>query len=163
MNLAIRPLHALRAALVAAAAFCAAHDAAAQWKWVDRAGSVHYGDQLPADIPQRDILARPAATQHAAPAAKPATGGSAPGAADLARKLQQQEKDRAAAKALQKEVVDAVRLHNCEQARQALASLQTTRPRMVAIDPTGQRTTLGEADIEARRRQAQAAVDAYCR
>ncbi len=164
MNAAPRTIHALRAALVAAAALFASHDAAAQWKWVDRSGSVHYGDQLPSDIPPHDVLERPTAAAMHTPASGPASAAAraSQGSADLAHKLQQQEKDRAAAKALQRQVVDAVRMHNCEQARQALASLDTVRPRMYATAPDGQRTVLGQDEIEARRRQAEAAVNVYC-
>lgn len=172
-----RPLAALVLVLATCLAFGAAQ-AAGLWKWRDANGRVTVSDQPPPrEIPDRDILERPAARLPAAdgagaairppavprqaaasPAGTVASGPAARIDPELeARRRADAAKGREAAKAAPQEDPQAVarKRENCERARALLATLDSGQ-RMARLNEKGERMVLDDA---ARAQEARRARD----
>ncbi|MGC9163011.1 MAG: DUF4124 domain-containing protein [Thiomonas sp.] len=140
---------------------------AAQWKWVDAQGVVHYSDQPPPlTVPARSILQRPAQAtvppqpQAPAPAdAKVQTGG------DLEKKIAEKKSAEQAAqeqaKLRQQQEQALLNQQNCVQAQRQLQILDSGQ-RMVQIDAQGQRVVMDDALRAQQRAQALALIAQYC-
>lgn len=161
-------------ALTAALALAPSAEAA-QWKWRDTNGVVHYSDQPPpASIPSRDILQKPSAVSAvisppANPsAAQPQAGSSAQtqAASELEKKIEAKKKaDQAAqeqAKLQQQQAQALQNQQNCLQAQQQLSVLDSGQ-RMVQVDAQGQRVIMDDAQRAAERARIAGLMAQYCR
>jgi hypothetical protein len=149
-------------------------DADAQWKWRDARGQVTVSDlPPPRDVPERDILQRPASPPAARPAAAatapapdaaasaPATQAARPGGVDpeleARRKATEQEQAaRQKEKQRREEVLLAQqRADNCARARESLRTLESGM-RMARVNEKGERIVIDDqtraAEIERTRR-----------
>lgn len=169
------PASLIAGVLVGASSLLAAQPAAAQWKWVTPAGVVQYSDQPPpANVPLKNILARPLAApargpvaaasmaSSAAPASAPGNAAQTQAARELQQKLEQDKRAKEAAQRLQQQVDAQARQSNCLQAQRQLQTLDSG-VRLAEIDAQGNRAFLTDAQRTAQRQQAAAAIAAYCR
>ena len=164
------------AAVLACCLGCCAAQAAGMWKWRDASGRINLSDQPPPrEVPERDILERPAARSHlpaspptpattgtqARPASGPAPGRAASAAVARtdpeleARRRAEAAKARESAKAAPAEDPQAIarKRENCQRARAALALLESGQ-RMARLNDKGERVILDDA---ARAQEAQRA------
>lgn len=153
-----------RAFWLATALVLAILPAHAQWKWKDRNGQTHVSDlPPPRDIPEKDVLQRPAEpVRRAAPA--PASAASTPVASAevkprvdpaLEARRQKAEQDQKARAKAEEERVAGQRAENCQRARQHLATLESGM-RVARLNDKGEREILddkGRADEVQRTRQ----------
>lgn len=177
------PGRVLCAALMLGLAFAPA--AQAQYKWKDARGQLHASDMPPpADIPERQVLQRPAG-QRAAPGSpvplaqrpagdsRAATTGpgrasealaapASPEDAELARRRQKAEAERQAQASAEAQRQASLRAQNCERARQQLAQLQSGQ-RLQRISATGERVPVDDATREADTALARQVVASDCR
>lgn len=129
----------------------------AQWKWRDKDGRITISDRPPPrEVPDSDILTRPAATtaqraQAATPAPAAAPTTPAPAAAPMtalerevqARRRAAEEEKAAKAKA-EEERNAARRAENCRQARNHMAALDSGQ-RIARTNDKGEREVLDDA------------------
>jgi len=152
--------------LLTASLLLATSAQAAQWKWLDASGGVHYSDlPPPATIPARNILQRPAASAAvAAPASQPTSPQQA--TSELEKKIAEQKKAEQAAqeqaKLQQQQAQALVNQQNCLQAQKQLQVLDTGQ-RMVQIDAQGQRVFMDDAQRAAERARIVNLISQYCR
>jgi hypothetical protein len=148
--------------ICAAAGAAGAQESAPVYKWVDRNGTVNYGDQPPAGTPAEALPIRlrrsaPAPTQArlksqednpAAPDslldADPATGDANP-----------------ATSADEREKLLAQRQANCQKARERMTSYEQAK-RIYRPGPSGDRVYLSSEEIDAERATARVAVAEWC-
>ncbi len=185
LHTCLRPLAAPALALALAACLASgAAQAASLWKWRDANGRVTISDQPPPrEIPDRDILERPAArippadatgTANRAPAApRPATASPAGAVASgpaarvdpelEARRRADAAKAREAAKAAPQEDPQAVarKRENCERARAMLATLDSGQ-RMARLNDKGERVILDDATRAQEARRARDVIASDC-
>ena len=167
-----RPHVLLRAALALPALLLVGQTAqAAQWKWLDAQGVMHYSDvPPPSTVPARNILQRPAQT--VAPMQTAASPSSAPAGAKqqassaLEKKIAEKKAaDQAAqeqAKLRQQQEQALQNQQNCLQAQQQLQILDSGQ-RMVQIDAQGQRTIMDDAQRAAEHARIAGLIAQYCR
>lgn len=153
-----------RAFWLATALVLAILPAHAQWKWKDRNGQTHISDlPPPRDIPEKDVLQRPAepvrraATAPASAASTPAASAEAKPRVDpaLEARRQKAEQDQKARAKAEEERVAGQRAENCQRARQHLATLDSGM-RVARLNDKGEREILddkGRADEVQRTRQ----------
>lgn len=167
MSLRPPPAPRTRALVLALLALALSLPAAAQWKWRDANGRVTASDlPPPRDIPDKDILQRPAAASRApAPAAVPASAASAPRvSADKeleARRRAAEAQQQARAKADEQRSA-AVRADNCARARSQVATLESGQ-RMARINDKGERVVLDDAARADEMRRAREIIASECR
>ncbi|MEW6559247.1 MAG: DUF4124 domain-containing protein [Pseudomonadota bacterium] len=143
---------------------------AAQWKWRDAQGVMHYSDVPPPDnVPARDILQRPAQPSPALVQAQPpgtAASKPHPAASELEQKIAEKKKAeqeaQAQAKLQQQQAVALQNQQNCMQAQQQLQVLDSGQ-RMVQIDAQGQRVIMDDAQRNAERARIANLISQYCR
>lgn len=138
----------------------------AQWKWKDRNGQTHVSDlPPPRDIPEKDVLQRPAEPVRRAGAAAPAASAASNAVATAetrprvdpaleARRQKAEQEQKARAKA-EEDRVATQRAENCQRARQHLAGLESGM-RVARLNDKGEREILddkGRADEVQRTRQ----------
>lgn len=151
----------------------AAAPAQAQWKWRDKSGQVNVSDRPPPrDVPERDILARPAAstdTRRAAPIAPAAaaSAASAPVAApaverELEARRRAAEQEREAKARAEEEKNKALRAENCRRARGQLAALESGQ-RLSRVNAKGEREVLDDRGRADEIRQARDVIASDCR
>lgn len=192
MNLTKPPVRALLSLLVTATLGCIAVPAAAQWQWTDNNGKKVFSDSPPPqDVPDRNILKRPAgaapaftskvmpaqatatAAASATPAANPAAVASTPKAGasapklsgkdlELEKKKTQAEADEAAKKKAEDQKHAAAKADNCERARRSLASLQSGA-RISQLNAQGEREFMSDEQRQAEMQRTQNIVSADCR
>lgn len=153
-------------------------DAASMWKWRDASGRTVVSDQPPPqEVPERDILERPAPRPPRAPAAATAQapGGTRPdGAAAAAsaarvdpeleaRRRAEQAKAREAARAATAEdpQVLARKRENCQRARATLTQIDSGR-RMARLNDNGERVVLDDAARAQEARRAREVIASEC-
>lgn len=145
----------------------------AQYKWKDSRGQVHLSDlPPPRDIPEKDVLQRPAApATPRAPATVAAAAASAASAALPARpsvdpeieaRRKRAEQDTAAKAKVEADKLAAQRTENCTRARQQLAGLESGQ-RMAQFNAQGERTVMDDAARAAAAAQARQIVASDCR
>ena len=173
----------------AAIALLAGGPALAQYKWKDQNGQLHVSDRPPpADVPERNILKRPAAPVRASPPASAASAASAadPGqrgamagkgtgdAASTASKTDPElERRRVLAEQKAKQVADqqaqaeerqlaAQRAVQCQRANQQLALYQSGQ-RMATVNAAGERVVVDDAARAAEMQLARRLMAENCR
>ena len=140
-------------------------------KWVDSNDRVHYSDQPP---PANAKTASPAKPKTPRPGSAegenkndiaPASAVAAPKTimereAELkkAQKAKQEAADKAAVKQANEEVMKS----NCANAQQTLKTLQSGG-RIAEVDASGERSFLGDEQLQQRIAKAQQAVSTYCK
>ena len=177
---AVRPALAVAVALLCV---LLALPAAAQWKWRDAQGRITVSDRPPPrEVPERDILTRPASPQpqqtvapapagtdaasgeSAAPAV-PAAAASVPPTA-LEREVQARRRAaeaESAAKARAEEQKNAeLRADNCRRARGHLATIQSGQ-RMARTNDKGEREFLDDAARARELQRTNEVIAAECR
>ncbi|MBI5257051.1 MAG: DUF4124 domain-containing protein [Burkholderiales bacterium] len=143
--------------------------AQAQWKWKDRNGQTHVSDlPPPRDIPEKDVLQRPAE-----PVRKAAQAASAASAAAVAeakprvdpelesRRARAEQEQKAKAKA-EDERVAAQRAENCGRARQQLAGLESGM-RLARVNEKGEREILDDKARAEETQRARQVIASECR
>lgn len=159
----------VRAFWLSTALLLAVLPAQAQWKWKDKSGQTHVSDlPPPRDIPEKDVLQRPAeSVRRAAPAAAasaPVPAGASPAASapiDATRRLDPElesrrtraEQEQKAKARAEEERQAGQRAENCQRARQALAGMESGM-RLARVNEKGEREIL---DDKARADEAQRA------
>ena len=143
----------------------------AQWRWRDKAGQINASDRPPPrDIPDKDILARPApevkrlappaaasAPVAGAPALTPAAAPTALEREVQARKRAAEQEQAATVKAEEARVA-ALRAENCRAARGQFAALESGQ-RIARFNDKGEREVLddkGRAEEQQRAREVMA-------
>ncbi len=147
---------------------------AAQWKWLDAQGVVHYSDvPPPATVSARNVLQRPtqivAPGQTAAPAPSPSSAPASarqPASSELEKKIAEKKSaDQAAQEQaqLQQQQEQALQnQQNCLQAQKQLQILDSGQ-RMVQIDAQGQRNIMDDAQRAAEHARIAGLIAQYCR
>ncbi len=153
--------------------------AAAQWKWRDAQGRVTVSDRPPPrEVPDRDILSRPAsATPAPQPTAEPASApagvvvapvapaASAPPTAlerEVEARRRAAEAEKAAKARADEQKAAERRTDNCRRARSHLAALQTGQ-RMARTNEQGEREILDDAARARETQRANEVIAADCR
>ena len=158
----------------------------AQWRWRDKNGQVNASDRPPPkDVPDKDILSRPAADARrsaaaaaqaaapasgaegtaAAPAAPAAPAASAPPTA-LEREVQARkrsaEQEQAAKAKAEEERLSTQRAENCRAARGHLVALDSGQ-RISRTNDKGEREVLDDKGRADEQRRAREVVASDCR
>ena len=148
----------------------------AQWRWRDKNGQVNASDRPPPrDVPDKDILSRPADARRAAaavPAAAPASGAESTAAAAsapptaLEREVQARkrsaEQEQAAKAKAEEERLSAQRAENCRSARGHLVALDSGQ-RISRTNDKGEREVLDDKGRADEQRRAREVVASDCR
>ncbi len=140
---------------------------AAQWQWVDKDGHKVFSDRAPpADIPEKNILKRPAGrgtVSDAAPA--PQAGASAPRLSgvdkDLLEKKKQATEADAAKRKAEEEKIAKAKAENCERGKRAKANLDSGM-RISRTNAKGEREFLDDASRLAESQRIQSIIDTDC-
>jgi len=160
------PMKSLRI-LISMAACCVAVAASAQWQWVDKNGKRVFSDRPPpADVPEQNILKRPAsrtptpaaASGVAAPAAPTPTAGTDKALED---KRKQVENAEAARRKAEEERIARQKAENCAKAQQAKAALDAGG-RVARMNDRGEREFLDENALAAEQQRLQAMINENC-
>jgi hypothetical protein len=157
------------AALVLALAAPLAH---AQWKWRDKSGQINASDRPPPlDIPDKDILARPAPVpefRRVLPAA-PASAASAAdpvrqpaGDRELEARRRAAEQEQAGKAKADEERLAAQRAENCRRARSHLSAMESGQ-RIARVNDKGEREVLDDRGRADEMRQAREVIASDCR
>lgn len=148
--------------------------AQAQWKWRDKDGRITVSDRPPPrDVPDKDILSKPAADLRRAAAPQPASAasGAEPGATPAAptameREVQARKKaaeqEQAAKAKADEEKLAAQRAENCRSARGHLAALDSGQ-RIARTNEKGEREVLDDKGRAEEARRAREIVSSDCR
>lgn len=169
------PVRTSTAALLAGllcALWLASPAAWAQYKWKDSRGQTHVSDlPPPTDVPDKDVLQRPATRQvpAAAAAAAPYVSASAAAATNRppadpelqARQRRTEQETQAKARADEARLAEQ-RAGNCQRARSQLAMLDSGQ-RMIRIDAQGERVVVDDATRQVEAQQARQVVSSECR
>lgn len=150
---------ALVAALLATAA-------QAQWTWRDKDGRINASDRPPPrDVPDKDILSRPAARAPARAASAPAAAAapaSSPAERELLARRKAAEAEQAAKAKADEERAAAQRAENCRRARSQLAALESGQ-RMARMNDKGEREILDDKGRAEEQRRAREVIGSDCR
>ena len=143
-----------------------------QWKWPDKSGQINASDRPPPlDIPDKDILARPAALPEQrrvllTPAASAASAAEAPQAPGGERELEARrravEQEQAAKAKADEQRLATQRAENCRRARSHLAALETGQ-RLARVNEKGEREVLDDRARADEMRQAREVMASDCR
>ena len=125
------------------------------YKWTDSEGNVHYGERPPTSQAREINLPKAPPSSRATPA-----GNSLQETNKLLDTLQKERQQKAEKKAAAEKERKA-REANCSHAKRRLAAY-TIGGRIYEIDDQGERSYLGDAEIEKRRLAAQKEVDEWC-
>jgi hypothetical protein len=159
----------LVAALVLTVAAPQAH---AQWKWRDKSGQVNASDRPPPlDIPEKDILVRPAPVPESRRAA-PTMAASAASAAqpqrqpagdrELEARRRAAEQEQTAKTKADEEKLATQRSENCRRARSHLSALESGQ-RIARVNDKGEREVLDDRGRTDEMRQTREVIAADCR
>ena len=152
---------------------CGAGAAMAQYKWKDSRGQVQFSDQPPPrEVPDKDILQRPAAGARRAPADSTAAATGLPASAsgtgraaqdtELQARRKKAEQEATARQQADEQRLAAQRADNCQRARQQIAMLETGQ-RIQRLNERGERVILDDAARNAELDVARRLADADCR
>ncbi|HEY9096058.1 MAG TPA: DUF4124 domain-containing protein [Hydrogenophaga sp.] len=147
--------------------------AMAQWQWIDATGRKVFSDTAPpGNIPEKNILKRPAA----APMATPVDNAGAQGAAaakpasavptqsvdpKLEAKRKEAEKAEAARRQAQQDLRDKARAENCERAKRSLATMNSG-VRIRTTNANGESEVMDDNARAAEMRRIQSIVQSDC-
>lgn len=165
----IRPLIFLALGLTALVA-------SAQWQWTDKDGRKVFSDRAPpSDVPEKNILKRPAGSVAAAravppaatpeAAAAPATPAAAAGSGvdkALMEKKKQAEAAEAAKRKAEEERTASLMAENCNRARQAKVAFDSGA-RINRVNERGEREIMDEAAMAAESQRLQGIMNENCR
>ena len=161
-------MFSLRALLLATLtlATCAAQ---AQWMWLDGNGKKVFSDRAPsADVPERNILKRPAgyppvaASVSAAPASASASSPKPGGKdAELEKKKAQADAAEAEKKKADEQKLAALKAGNCDRAKRELATLQSGM-RIAQVNAKGEREYLSDSGRQAEAQRVQEVMASDC-
>ena len=147
--------------------------AQAQWQWIDKDHKRVYSDQAPPpDIPEQDILHRPANSgrRAAAPAPVPSAADGAPPSPAAAAKgvdkslEEKTRKAKEAEEAKQKAEADRVakaKAENCERARQGKATMDSGM-RVAQMNAQGERIIMDDDARAAENQRLQSVIQSDC-
>ena len=147
--------------------------AMAQWQWIDATGRKVFSDTAPpGNIPDKNILKRPAAAPVAAPvdgagsqgsaAAKPAPAAPKPSVdPKLEAKRKEAEKAEAARKQAQQALRDKARAENCERAKRAQATMNSG-VRIRTTNADGESEVMDDNARAAEMRRIQTIIQSDC-
>lgn len=158
------------ALLAAALLLGASGPASAQYKWKDSRGQVHASDlPPPREIPDKDVLQRPAgarsvtaAASAPAPAGTAASAPRAPVDAELEARRRRAEQEAQAKARADEAAAAAQRADNCQRARQQLATLDSGR-RLLRQNARGEPEVMDDAARAAEAQRARQVIAADCR
>jgi hypothetical protein len=144
----------------------------AQWKWRDKTGQVNASDRPPPlDIPEKDILARPApvpefrrvlpaAAASAASATEPARAPA--GDRELEARRRAAEQEQARKTKAEEERLATQRAENCRRARSHLSAMESGQ-RIARVNDKGEREVLDDRGRAEEMRQAREVIASDCR
>lgn len=158
------------ATLIAALALLLALPTAqAQWKWRDQNGRITASDRPPPlDIPEKDILGRPAPTEvrRSATAASTAASSAAPTPGPLEREIEARrratEQEASSKNKAEEERLAAQRAENCRRARGHMAGLESGQ-RIARLNDKGEREVLDDRGRAQEMRQAREVIASDCK
>lgn len=160
--------------------------AQAQWAWRDKSGQVTASDRPPPkDIPDRDIIKRPAERRGAAPdgaaaaaarlaasaTASAASAASAPATppgpktaleAQVEARKKAAEQERATKAKAEEEKNALAKADNCKRARSQVATLDSGQ-RMARINDKGEREVLDDAGRAEEMRRSRGVITSDCK
>ncbi|RZI93471.1 MAG: DUF4124 domain-containing protein [Variovorax sp.] len=153
--------------------------AQAQWQWTDNAGKKVFSDQAPPpDIPDRNIVRRPGASQLRAniappPAADtpdtatPAATAAAPAKPsgvdkELEAKTKKAEEAEKAKQAAEAQKVAAAKAENCSRARQSKATFDSGI-RVARLNDKGEREVMDDKARAQEQERLQTVISADCK
>ncbi|MCW5635719.1 MAG: DUF4124 domain-containing protein [Rubrivivax sp.] len=167
--------------IVAVAAASLATPADAQWRWRDGNGRITVSDRPPPkEIPEKDILSRPAsaALRRAPPAAaaeaasEAASGAPVPAVAaasgpgglqaEVEARRRRAEQEAAAKAKADEQRLAAQRAENCRRARAHVAALESGQ-RLARVNDKGEREVLDDRGRAEEMRSARAVIASDCR
>jgi hypothetical protein len=167
----------VRLSLAALALGLAAGACHAQWKWRDKTGQINASDRAPPmEVPEKDILSRPApdSVRRPAAAASAAASGSLPAAATpgtpakgpLEREMEARkrvaEQEQSARAKVDEEKLTAQRAENCRRARGHVAALESGQ-RMARVNDKGEREVLDDRGRAEELRQSREVITSDCK
>lgn len=146
--------------------------AQAQWVWKDSRGQVHASDMPPPrDIPDKNVMQRPAAPAAPASAAAllPPPAGAASAAVpgtrsdpELEARKRRADEEQAAQKKAEDGRQASQRIENCNRAREALRQLESGM-RIARVNDKGEREFLDDAARNTETQRARQAAASECR
>jgi hypothetical protein len=149
--------------------------ALAQYTWRDAKGQLHASDQPPPrDVPDKDIIRRPAARTATALAAATAASGaasaapsrnaaaSAPVDPELQQRRARAEQEAKAKAQAEEQRLASQRAENCQRARTHLATLDSGT-RLVRVDARGERVVVDDATRAREAAEARGVITSDCR
>ncbi|HEY2257621.1 MAG TPA: DUF4124 domain-containing protein [Variovorax sp.] len=148
----------------------------AQWQWIDKDHKKVFSDQAPPpDIPDENILHRPAprrtttpapgapdvqaAGSAAPPLSPPKGGGVDKNLEEQKRKAEEAEKAKQAAES---EKLAQAKSENCDRARQGKATLDSGM-RVAQVDAHGERIVMDDDARAAEQKRIQSVIDSDCK
>jgi hypothetical protein len=148
--------------LLAALVCLVSLQAAAHWQWLDKDGHKVFSDRAPPpDIPEKNILKRPAVL----PAAVPQSGASAPRIGGVDKELVEKKKKAedldVAKRRAEGEKLATTKADNCARAKRAKASLDSGRT-LARSNEKGEPEILDGAAREAELSRIQDIIEADC-
>ncbi len=154
-----------KAALLLILSMALASPCMGQWMWRDAQGKRVYSDRPPpSDIPDRDVVQRPAASRAAAAPASVPSAPSVP-ASGQDKELEQRRQQAEAAEAARQKAAQAEqakgRAENCTRARQARASFDSG-VRIARLNAQGEREIMDDAARDAETRRLQQIIARDC-
>lgn len=151
------------------------HAAQAQWVWKDQRGQVHASDlPPPRDIPDKNVIQRPAAAAAAAsrPTASPGAAAASAGTAasapavrtdpELEARKRRADEEQAAQKKAEEARQASQRIENCNRARDALRQLESGM-RIARVNDKGEREFLDDQARLAETTRARQVAASECR
>lgn len=137
---------------------------AAHWQWLDKDGRKVFSDRAPPpEIPEKDILERPAIVVAPAP---PTSSTSAPRPsgvdrelADKKKKVEEAEFDK---RKTEEEKIQKIRAENCARAKRAKASFDSGR-QIARPNDKGEPEVLNAANRAAELARIQSVIDSDCK
>jgi len=151
--------------------------ASAQWQWIDKDGHKVFSDRAPpADVPDKNVIKRPAGRNILAPAdaaasadtaaavpTLPANGGKASGVdKELEEKKKQTADAEAAKRKAEEERVTKAKIENCARAKQAKASFDSG-VRISRTNAAGEREIMDDAARAAEQKRIQGIITSDCK
>ena len=134
----------------------------AQWKWRDKTGQVNASDRPPPlDIPEKDILARPAPVPEFR-RVLPAAAASAASATEPARAPAGDRELEARKTKAEEERLATQRAENCRRARSHLSAMESGQ-RIARVNDKGEREVLDDRGRAEEMRQAREVIASDCR
>lgn len=143
----------------------------AQWVWKDGKGQVHASDMPPPrDVPDRNVMQRPAPSAPRASASAPLVSASDARPAEakprvdpeLEARRQRADQEQAAQRKAEETRQASQRIESCNRAREALRQLESGM-RIARVNDKGEREVLDDQAINAEIQRARGVAASECR